>query len=77
VQVLDPAIEVSLLVLPSQPINSGRRVSLESKECGPKHRNDQKVEKRELDRSNLTALPAEPYCFAEWASGRRRLPCRA
>src|SRR5262249_55263733 len=46
VQVLNPTIEVSLVVLPSQPINPGRRVSLESKECGPKHRNTEMVEKR-------------------------------
>src|SRR5215813_1646166 len=46
VQVLDPTIEVCLVVLPSQPINPGRRISLESKECGPKHRNTEMVEKR-------------------------------
>src|SRR5690348_204527 len=46
VQVLDPAIEVCLVVLPSQPIDPGRRVSLESKECSPKHRNTEMVEER-------------------------------
>src|ERR1700756_831249 len=46
VQVLNPTIEVCLVVLPSQPINPGRRISLESKECGPKHRNTEMVEKR-------------------------------
>src|SRR5262249_17283390 len=46
VQVLDPTIEVCLVVLPSHPINLGRRISLESKECGPKHRNTEMVEKR-------------------------------
>jgi hypothetical protein len=29
VKVLDPAIEVRLVVLPSQPIDPGRRISLE------------------------------------------------
>src|SRR5690349_10169290 len=46
VQVLDPAIEVCLVVLPSQPIDPGRRVSLESKERSPKHRNTEMVEER-------------------------------
>src|SRR5262249_1415091 len=46
VQVLNPTIEVCLVVLPSQPINPGRRISLESKECGPKHWNTEMVEKR-------------------------------
>src|SRR6201993_2756117 len=46
VQVLNPTIEVGLVVLPSQPINPGRRISLESKECGPKHRYTEMVEKR-------------------------------
>src|SRR6201993_5362343 len=46
VQVLNPTIEVCLVVLPSQPINPGRRISLESKECSPKHRNTEMVEKR-------------------------------
>src|SRR5215472_1355162 len=45
VPVLDPTIEVCLVVLPSQSINPGRRISLESKECGPKHRNTEMVEK--------------------------------
>src|SRR5215471_3730767 len=45
-QVLDPTIKVSLVVLPSQPIDPGRRVSLESEECRPKHRNTQMVEER-------------------------------
>src|ERR1700751_4780812 len=57
VQVLDPAIEVCLVVLPSQPIDPGRRVSLESKERSPKHRNTEMVEER--------GEPLLP-CLATW-----------
>jgi hypothetical protein len=35
VQVLDPAIEVCLVVLPRQPIDAGGCLSLESEESGP------------------------------------------
>src|SRR5216117_3856838 len=62
VQVLDPPIEVCLVVLPSQPINPGRRVSLESKECGPKHRNTEMVEER--GEPLLPSLPCDlSYAF--------------
>src|SRR2546429_6721902 len=64
VQVLDPPIEVCLVVLPSQPINPGRRVSLESKECGPKHRNTEMVEER--GEPLLSSLP----CDLSYASQR-------
>src|SRR5437870_11592504 len=62
VPVLDPPIEVCLVVLPSQPINPGRRVSLESKECGPKHRNTEMVEER--GEPLLPSLPCDlSYAF--------------
>src|SRR5215831_18130077 len=62
VQVLNPTIEVCLVVLPSQPIDPGRRVSLESKECGPEHRNTEMVEKR--GEPLLPSLPCDlPYAF--------------
>src|SRR5262249_5724064 len=62
VQVVNPTIEVCLVVLPSQPINPGRRVSLESKECGPEHRNTEMVEKR--GEPLLPSLPCDlPYAF--------------
>ena len=38
VQVLDPAIEVCLVVLPCQPIHTGRGISLECEECRPADR---------------------------------------
>src|SRR5439155_4839382 len=62
VQVLDPPIEVCLVVLPSQPINPRRRVSLESKECCPKHRNTEMVEER--GEPLLPSLPCDlSYTF--------------
>src|SRR5438132_7875764 len=62
VQVLDPAIEVRLVVLTSQPINSGRRISLESKECRPEHRNTEMVEER--GEPLLPSLPCDlSYAF--------------
>src|ERR1700760_262833 len=88
VQVLDPAIEVCLVVLPSQPIDPGRRVSLESKECSPKHRNTEMVEERgERTSPSFFALrlvvrapapgtrfpgPAPGACFAGSRSPRPR-----
>src|SRR5215813_12217635 len=62
VQDLDPAIEVRLVVLPSQPIDPGRRVSLQSEECCPKHRDTEMVEER--GEPLLPSLPCDlSYAF--------------
>ena len=62
VQVLDPTIEVRLVVLPSQPIDPGRRISLEGEECRPKHRNTEMVEER--GQPLLLSLPCDlSYAF--------------
>src|SRR6516164_10066094 len=62
VQVLDPTIEVRLVVLPSQPIDPGRCISLQSEECGPKHRDTEMVEER--GEPLLPSLPCDlSYAF--------------
>src|SRR5437870_4156151 len=69
-QVLDPPIEVCLVLLPSQPINPGRRVSLETKECGPKHRTTEIVEER--GEPLLSASPCD-LSYARQRVGTRDL----
>src|SRR6516164_5382626 len=62
VQVLDPTIEVRLVVLPSQPIDPGRCISLQSEECCPKHWDTEMVEER--GEPLLPSLPCCPSFFA-------------
>src|SRR5215471_1970594 len=62
VQVLDPAIEVRLVVLPSQPINPRRCISLKSEECRSKHWDTEMVEER--GEPLLPSLPCDlSYAF--------------
>jgi hypothetical protein len=46
VQVLNPAIEVGLVVLPCQPIHTRRGAPLERKECRPENCWTEMVEER-------------------------------
>ena len=53
VQILDPAIEVGLVVLPGQPVHAGRRFPLEREKRHPEHRDAEMVE----ERGELLLLP--------------------
>jgi len=53
VQSLDPAIEVGLVVLPSQPVHAGRRFPPECEERRPQHGHVEMVE----ERGELLLLP--------------------
>jgi hypothetical protein len=60
VQVLDPAIEVRLVVLPCQSVRSGCSVPPEGKERRPQHRDVDVVEKRD-EPFLLPLLRSFPY----------------
>ena len=76
VQVLDPAIEVCLVVLPCQSVRSGDSVPPEGIERRPQHRDVDMVEKR--DELFLLPFPCsfpyavQPLCI-RWPGIVRRL----